>query len=241
MTSAASMSRTPIVSPWTSTVSAQRATLPTYTWYDPAGNVIKSETGTTGAFTKYQYDALGQLTMTYTGYDTSEPIETTGTWAAAVDLSDNVILQQTQTWYDAASEPVASATYQRFAETADTDYGPLGAGPTGAVPSYATASATWYDALGRTVETVNFGREDTGAASEDGGHRHFFTDSGSVSTANDGGLWTNQQSPGTTFAPNSSDNYIVSQTIYDPDPKSAGGHGHRHDRQRRPHHAHDYR
>jgi len=46
--------------------------LPTYTWYDLAGNVIKTETGTTGAFQKYSYDGLGRLVEQYTGYDTSE-------------------------------------------------------------------------------------------------------------------------------------------------------------------------
>jgi YD repeat-containing protein len=73
--------------------------LPTYTWYDLAGNVIKTETGTTGAFQKYSYDGLGRLTVQYTGYDTSESTAelynpTTG--QVTLDLSDDTILGRTK-------------------------------------------------------------------------------------------------------------------------------------------------
>ncbi len=44
--------------------------------------------------------------------------------------------------------------------TASTAGGILGAGDASTVASYATASATWYDALGRTVATADYGRED---------------------------------------------------------------------------------
>ena len=42
--------------------------LTTNYWYDPAGNLIKSQAGGTQEFTKYQYDSLGQVTETCVGY-----------------------------------------------------------------------------------------------------------------------------------------------------------------------------
>ena len=68
----------------------------------------------------------------------------------------DIVLQQTQTWYDAAGEAVALATYQQFAGDADSD-------ALTAADSYTTADATWYDPFGRVVATANFGREDAGA------------------------------------------------------------------------------
>ena len=135
--------------------------LPTYTWYDQDGNVIKTETGTTGAFTKYAYDALGRLTMQYIGYNTSVVPEMSGTWDEADTVGSNdTILEQDQTWYDAAGDAVAAATYKQFAS--DTPV----TGRLTAANSYTTASAIWYDALGRQAATANYGREDTAAGYE---------------------------------------------------------------------------
>ena len=72
-------------------------------------------------------------------------------------LGDTVI-QQTRIWYDAASQPVAMATYERFPGD-DTTEGPLDA-----TNSYTTASAVWYDGRGRVIATADFGREDVDAA-----------------------------------------------------------------------------
>ena len=179
--------------------------LSTYIWYDPAGNVIKTQTGTTGAFTKTQYDGLGRPVVQYTGYDVDEPVEDSGTWDAAnvVDSTDTIV-EQTQTWYDAASNAVATADYQRFPNSAAT--GAL----TGA-DSYVTAAATWYDGVGRTVETVNYGREDSNSPYPLNGF--FNTTTGEpvdVSPA-DGIPDVAQAAPP---VPDSSDNYIVAQTVY---------------------------
>ena len=185
--------------------------LPTYTWYDLAGNVIKTETGTTGAFTKTQYDALGRPTVQYTGYNTSVQPETSGTWAEADSVGSNdTILEQDQTWYDAASEPVASATYEQFAN------GTPVTGILDGTNSYATASVVWYDGIGRQVATANLGREDAAAGTET---RNFFNSNGSLHTASDGLPWITEQTPLATYSSNvnnsSSDAYIVAQTQYD--------------------------
>lgn len=132
--------------------------LPTYVWYDAAGQVIKTQTGTTGAFTKYAYDSLGRLVFQYIGYDTNETTsdlyDSNGN--ATLDLTDDTILEQNQTWYDDTGETVATATYQQFGT------GTLVTGILTAANSYTTATANWYDGIGRVVETANYGRDDTG-------------------------------------------------------------------------------
>ncbi len=154
--------------------------LPTYYWHDADGNVIETETGTTGAFTKTQYDGLDRPVVEYTGYDTSETPETAGTWAAAdvVDSTDTIV-QQTQTWYDQAGEPVATATYERLPNDTTT------AGALDATDSYAITAVTWYDGIGRTVATANYGREDVRS-----GVTHYFFDgtSGSLIDTNSDGI-----------------------------------------------------
>ena len=42
------------------------------TWYDPAGNVLKSLPAGSQLFTKSVYDGVGRVTAQYTGYDLSE-------------------------------------------------------------------------------------------------------------------------------------------------------------------------
>ena len=149
--------------------------LTTETWYDAAGNIVKTQTGTTGAFEKFAYDSLGRQVATYTGYALTP--ETSYDDATVVNDND-VILQQTETWYDAADEAVAAATYQQF----------VGESVTSALDgtdSYATASATWCDPLGRIVETADYGREDKLAPA--GETRYVFNPDGTLN-APPGGL-----------------------------------------------------
>ena len=189
--------------------------LPTYTWYDNDGNVIQTQTGTTGAFTKYRYNSLGGQVETYTGYyNQSNGLppgpEAAGSWAAADTVDGtNTVVQQTETWYDGAGEAVASATYQQFAGGAAT-------GALTAADSYATATGTWYDPLGRVLDTVNYGRQDEASPyCQDG---FFNSTTWQVALDADGvpalveGLPPN---PGST-------QYIVARTVYDPNGASWG-------------------
>jgi hypothetical protein len=123
-----------------------------------SGNVIKSATGKIGsgstllgygAAQKFSYDSLGRVVMSYTCFDTDEI-----SYADADDVVGDTVLEQTQTWYDQASEAVATATYQRLPTYNST-------GALSAANSYATASVVWYDGIGRAIETADFGREDT--------------------------------------------------------------------------------
>jgi YD repeat-containing protein len=45
--------------------------LPTDAWYDPRGNVAKTETGE-GPFQKSSYDSAGRLVASYTSFDATE-------------------------------------------------------------------------------------------------------------------------------------------------------------------------
>ena len=135
--------------------------LPTYTWCDLALGALSRRPREPGEFQKYRYDGVGRLIASYdTSYDTDE-LSLTGSDAydAALTVDNDTVLQQTDTWYDAADESVASATYQRLPGDI------MSTGELTAANSYATASATWYDAIGRTVATADYGREDVAANS----------------------------------------------------------------------------
>ena len=162
--------------------------LPTNYWYDEAGNVIKTATGKTvdsegdtviitgyGATRKYVYDGLGRLTDSYTCYDTDEVL-----YADARNVDGDTVVEQTHTWYNAASEAVATATYQRLPDDPATNLGALDA-----TNSYATASVTWYDGLGRTVATADYGREDSNSNVS---HRYFFDSTGNLIKTDTSGL-----------------------------------------------------
>jgi hypothetical protein len=101
-------------------------------------------------------------------------------------------------WYDAAGEMVATVDYQRLPD--DTTTGPLTA-----ANSYATASAMWHDGIGRGVEQANYGREQP----TDTTH-HFFEGSSQLVLTNGLPSVVVNAPP----APDSSDDYIVSQTVY---------------------------
>ena len=175
--------------------------LPTYTWYDADGNVIKTQTGTTGSFEKYSYDGLGNVTMDYVGYDAAPE-----DYAEASMVNGNdTILQLTQTWYDGAGEAVGTATYEQFAD------GTPVTGPLDATDSYATASVTWYDGIGRTSATADFGREDAAAPLSE--TRYFFNSYGTLNAAADGLPSITEQAPLPT---DSSLDYIATATAYDP-------------------------
>ena len=189
--------------------------LPTDTWYDPNGNAFKTQTGTTGSFQKFAYDGMGDLTVSYVGYENSPETDSdlySADGQAQLDLANDAILQQTQTWYNAAGEQVATAVYQQYADGGSPGAGPLDEGESNASYSYATASVSFYDGIGRDVQDVNLGREDVNAGADSA---HYFFDGAS------GNLFVAMTDPGVPYAadnpgefPSSSANYIVSQTAY---------------------------
>ena len=89
--------------------------LPSSTWYDARGNVIKTATAN-GLFQKYAYDGLGRLVTSYTSFDTDETA-----YADADDVTGDTVIEQNQTWYDQAGQAVATATYRASARRHEHD------------------------------------------------------------------------------------------------------------------------
>ena len=183
------------VDPYDGTVGAY---LPSYAWYDAAGRTIKTADGN-GLFQKMEYDGLSRVAVAYTCFDVDETA-----YADADDVTGDTVVEQTRYYYDEAGRMVATAAFQRLPDDAATT------GALDATNSYATASVVWYDGLGRTVASVNYGREDV-----DSGLTHYFFDgtTGALIDANSDGIPDVAQDEPPTV--NSSDNYIVSLVDYD--------------------------
>ncbi len=117
------------------------------TWYDAAGNVIKSLPAGSEAFNKSVLDGVGRQTSQYTGfYDGSGTDDPTS-------LTDNKIFEQYETTYDDASNAVVQSTLSRYHD--GTGNGALVAG-TNARPFY---TAMYYDGVGRETANAVYGNQ----------------------------------------------------------------------------------
>jgi RHS repeat-associated protein len=194
--------------------------LATNSWYDSRGNLVATQTGD-GAFQKSQYNSAGELVASYTTVNTAEAALTDPAeqykLAMTVngdpnysggDIPGDTVVEQTLNWYDPDGQTVATATYQRLpGDTTST-------GPLTALDSYVTASVTFYDAAGDDIEDVNYGRQDVIDATES---TAFFS-YGQPGVANGSLIATNgipnMAEASNLRSPNSSPDYIVSQTAY---------------------------
>ena len=123
------------------------------TWYDDAGNVVKSLPAGSSAFSKTVYDGLGRPVKQYLGYDTSE-----STYAEVDDVDGDTLFSQTETTFDAAGNAIAVVARSRLHDATGT--GELST-PSGSQPrARVTYVAQWYDAVGRSVATADYGTAD---------------------------------------------------------------------------------
>ena len=126
------------------------------TWFDAAGNVLKSKPAGSDSFTKMVYDAVGRTTDSYTAY-----YDGTGT-DSPNNLTDNIVLEESNTTYDDASNVTFATTKSRWHDATDT--GPLN-GPSGSQPkSRDSYSAMWQDGVGRGTATADYGTNNNAAA-----------------------------------------------------------------------------
>jgi RHS repeat-associated protein len=128
------------------TISANSLT--TDTFYDHRGNAIKTAVPG-GLVTKMQYDGVNRMVKTFTTDGLGD-----FTWADAFSVTNNIVLSQTQTDYDANSNRILVTSKQRFHnETAAGELGDPTTGPKARV-SY---MAYYYDAADRLTDSVNGG------------------------------------------------------------------------------------
>ncbi|MFN0052358.1 MAG: RHS repeat-associated core domain-containing protein, partial [Planctomycetales bacterium] len=120
------------------------------TWRDGAGNVIKSLPAGSSSFTKTVYDSLGRQTIQYTGYGTD------ATYADVQVVTNNVIMEQTETTYDAASNVIQAITRQRYHNASTSQLGAL-ANPSTTPKARVTYAALYPDALGRNIAVADYG------------------------------------------------------------------------------------
>ena len=120
------------------------------TWYDAAGNAIKQQPAGSQAFTKTVFDSLGRAVKQYVGYDTDETA-----YADASSVSDDTIVEQSETTYDDAGNVLQTTTRQRFHNATGT--GDLTT-PSGSQPkARVTYVAMYADEIGRQVALASYG------------------------------------------------------------------------------------
>ena len=123
-------------------------TLTSNYWYDVRGRLVKTA-GPNGLFSKTAYDSAGRTTAAYLSYDAAET-----SYADAATVSGDTVVEETRYAYDTASNVILSTHYQR------TDTATLtGALDAGTIPNDArrTYAAAWFDVLGRTTYTADYG------------------------------------------------------------------------------------
>ncbi|MCA9228669.1 MAG: hypothetical protein KDA47_23800, partial [Planctomycetales bacterium] len=120
------------------------------TWYDASGRVIKQQPAGSQQFTKFQYDSLGRQVKQFIGYDTDE-----STFAEAASITDDTILEQIETDYDAAGNAIQTTHRQRYHNATGT--GELGTPSSGQPKARVTYVAMYHDAIGRRTATADYG------------------------------------------------------------------------------------
>ena len=130
------------------------------TYYDANGQTLESYPAGSEAFSKMTYDGVGRQIAQYVGYAESSAGSSSSSGGAAGD----VIFEQRETLYDAASNVIFSTSRQRFHDATGT--GPL-QGPSGSQPkSRDSYGAMWYDGVGRSVASANYGTNDNAGPPE---------------------------------------------------------------------------
>lgn len=115
------------------------------TWYDPVGNVLKQQSAGSNAFTKSFYDGVRRLTMQYVAYAVTTPV------------AGDIVMQQSETTYDAASNVIEQLVRERFHNAPATAVGEL-TDPNGDDPKARVSyMASWPDPIGRQVASANYG------------------------------------------------------------------------------------
>jgi RHS repeat-associated protein len=134
------------VNPSTGAVSSSALT--TNIFYDHRGNVLKTAVPG-GVVTKMKYDGARRPTVRYVTDGSGD-----STWADASSVTNNYVLEQTETTYDADGNAILVTSRQRFHD--ETATGALG-NPTTTPKARVSYAAAYYDAANRLTAAVNVG------------------------------------------------------------------------------------
>ena len=134
------------IDPATGDVSTDALT--TNYYYNHRGDLIATS-APGGLWTKSVYDGAGRDVMDYTTDGAGGT-----TWAAAMSVADDHVLEQVQTVLDGDGNAIETIDSQRFDNATGT--GPLGT-PTSGVGARVYYTATYYDAADRPTADVNVG------------------------------------------------------------------------------------
>lgn len=141
--------------------------LETLSWFDAAGRLKKRDGE---QLEKFAYGRLGRQTHHFVlaSVDTGED-----TWAEAMDVVGDIVLEERQTAYDGEGEVLMEASIARFYSDAGTGEttGALDTNADGDALAYTAANvlgriqitARWYDDFDRLVDVVQYGTNDATA------------------------------------------------------------------------------
>jgi YD repeat-containing protein len=117
-------------------------------WRDPSGIVLKETFQGNDGFVKSSYDAFDRPLRRYTACNPSGGSNNN-------DPSADTVVEQSETVYNAAGQPIQSASWQRFHDA--TGNGPLN-GPSGPDPKAIRRNTCWWqDAIGREIAAADYG------------------------------------------------------------------------------------
>ena len=121
------------------------------TWYDAAGNVIKQLSAGSDLFIKKSYDSVGRVTNQYTGYDLNET-----SYSDTSNVTNDTIIEQTEAYYDDASNVIKNITRQRYHNAPASQKGEL-QNPATTPKARVNFVANYYDGIGRSIVSANYG------------------------------------------------------------------------------------
>ena len=120
------------------------------TWYDPDGNTIQQTQAGNGSASKTAYDGLNRPTIQYAVIPGTIP-----SGEPANDISDDTVVEQSESTYNEASEVILTTQRMRLPDA--TGKGALGSA-TGAQPQARVSyQANYYDPIGRNRFNANYG------------------------------------------------------------------------------------
>lgn len=131
-------------------------TLTDSTWYDAAGHKLASLPAGSFLFTKSVYDSLARAVALYIGYNPDADLENPLGSGSPDSIDDDVVLEQSETDYDNASNVIESRQRQRYHNAPATQTGAL-QNPSTTPKARVTYAAQYPDALGRTAATADYG------------------------------------------------------------------------------------